>query len=141
MKAFMKAPPMPEFQTLDYRVDGGIAIATFSRPDKMNTFGLAMMQDLLDLFDLTDGDDAVRAVILTGSGRAFCAGADLGQGGETFHYKPGGRPGDIDVDGVRRDLDGLQCFFSESPCYRTARLPPAGGYWGLYQAPPPSHAA
>ena len=71
MKAFMKAPPMPEFQTLDYRVDGSIAIATFSRPDKMNTFGLAMMQDLLDLFDLTTGqpltEDEALEVIETGS--------------------------------------------------------------------------
>lgn len=109
---------MTDFQTLDYRVEDGIAIATFSRPDKMNTFGLAMMQDLLDLFDRTDADDDVRAVIITGSGRAFCAGADLGQGGETFNYKPGGRAGDIDVDGVRRDGGGrvtLRMFRSLKP--------------------------
>lgn len=108
---------MTDFQTLDYRVEEGVAIATFSRPDKMNTFGLAMMQDLLDLFDVTDADDTVRAVIITGKGRAFCAGADLGQGGETFNYKPG-RAGDVDVDGVRRDGGGrvtLRMFRSLKP--------------------------
>ena len=68
---------MADFNTLDYRVEDGIAIATFNRPDKMNTFNVAMTQDLIALFDRTDGDDDVRAVVLTGSGRAFCAGGFL----------------------------------------------------------------
>lgn len=109
---------MSDFQTLDYKVEGGIAVATFSRPDKMNTFGPAMMQDLLSLFDLTDADDNVRAVVVTGSGRAFCAGADLGQGGETFNFKPSDREIDIDVNGVRRDGGGrvtLRIFRSLKP--------------------------
>lgn len=109
---------MGDFQTLDYRLEDGIAVATFNRPDQMNTFGVAMMRDLLDLFDRTDADDAVRAVVLTGSGRAFCAGADLGQGDATFDYKPGARPDDIDVNGVRRDGGGrvvLRIFESLKP--------------------------
>ena len=109
---------MSEFQTLDYTVEDNIAIATFNRPDRMNTFNAAQMADLLALFDTTDADDAVRAVILTGSGRAFCAGADLGGGGETFDYKPGARDGDVDVDGVRRDGGGrvvLRIFASLKP--------------------------
>ncbi|MGF7151404.1 enoyl-CoA hydratase/carnithine racemase [Sphingomonas zeicaulis] len=97
---------MPEFSTLELTMHDGIAVATFSRPERMNTFGVAMMQDLLALIDHVDAEDAIRALVLTGSGRAFCAGADLGQGGETFDYKPGGRTGDIDVDGVRRDGGG-----------------------------------
>ena len=109
---------MPDFQTLEYRLEDGVAVATFSRPDKMNTFNRAMMQDLIALFDHTDADDAVRAVVLTGSGRAFCAGADLGKGGETFDYKPDGSGGDIDVAGVRRDGGGrvaLRIFRSLKP--------------------------
>ena len=43
-----------------------------------------MMNELIDAFDRTDADDAVRAVIVTGAGRGFCAGADLGSGGDTF---------------------------------------------------------
>lgn len=109
---------MPDFQTLQYRLEDGVAVATFSRPEKMNTFGAAMMQDLLDLFDHTDADDAVRAVVLTGSGRAFCAGADLGQGGDTFDFKSDGSDGAIRVDGVVRDGGGrvtLRIFRSLKP--------------------------
>ncbi len=96
---------MPDFQTLDLEIDNGLAVATFNRPDKMNTFNPAMIRDLLALFDLTDADDTVRAVILTGSGRAFCAGADLGSGGDTFDYDK--REGRDDIGGVNRDGGGM----------------------------------
>ncbi|MDB5703312.1 MAG: enoyl-CoA hydratase [Sphingomonas bacterium] len=71
----------------------GIATITLDRPDKLNAFNKAMLHDLIAAFDATDADDAVRAVIVTGSGRAFCAGADLSEsGGATFDYeKRGGR--------------------------------------------------
>lgn len=97
---------MPEYETLDYSVEKGIALVTFNRPEKMNTFTLVMVSELLDVFDRTDNDDSVRAVIVTGSGRAFCAGADLGQGGDTFASEPGAKPLDVYVDGVRRDGGG-----------------------------------
>lgn len=108
---------MAEFQTLEYRVVDGIAIATFSRPDKMNTFNTQMMDEMLRLFDMTDADDDVRAVIVTGSGRAFCAGADLGSGGDTFDYAARKSP-DIEVNGARRDGGGrvtLRIFRSLKP--------------------------
>src|ERR1700739_3789023 len=97
---------MPEFTTLDYRVDDGVAIVTFSRPEQMNTFSVRMMGELLEVLDITDDDDAVRAVVVTGTGRAFCAGADLGRGGETFDDRDGARTEDIVVDGIRRDGGG-----------------------------------
>lgn len=97
---------MAEFETLDLQVEDGIAVVTFNRPEKMNTFNLTMMAELLDVFDRTDADDAVRAVVITGSGRAFCAGADLAKGGETFASKPGAKPMDLYIDGVRRDGGG-----------------------------------
>jgi enoyl-CoA hydratase/carnithine racemase len=97
---------MPDFSTFDYALDDGVAVVTFSRPEAMNTFTLTMMAELLALFDRTDADDDVRAVVVTGSGRAFCAGADLGAGGETFAGKPGERPHDVAVNGVRRDGGG-----------------------------------
>ncbi len=96
---------MPDFSTLDLTIDNGLAVATFNRPDEMNTFNPAMIRDLLALFDLTDADDAVRAVILTGSGRAFCAGADLKGGGDTFNYEK--RPGREDIGGEDRDGGGI----------------------------------
>ena len=96
---------MADFQTLDLAIDNGLAVATFNRPDQMNTFNPAMIRDLFALFDLTDADDGVRAVILTGSGRAFCAGADLGSGGDTFNYDK--RTGREDIGGVNRDGGGM----------------------------------
>ncbi len=74
------------YNTLTYAVEAGIATLTLNRPDKLNAFNRDMMNELIDAFDKTDADDAVRAVIVTGAGRGFCAGADLSAGGKTFDY-------------------------------------------------------
>ena len=75
-----------DFQTLLYAVDDGVATIALNRPDKLNAFTAQMRDELIVAFDLTDADDAVRAVVITGAGRAFCAGADLAAGGNTFDY-------------------------------------------------------
>ncbi|ODT89283.1 crotonase/enoyl-CoA hydratase family protein [Phenylobacterium sp. SCN 70-31] len=100
---------MPTFETLLYSVDDGIATITLNRPDKLNAFNTTMMKELIAAFDETDGDDAVRAVIVTGAGRAFCAGADLSAGGATFDYdKRGGEDQAARQEaGVHRDGGGL----------------------------------
>src|SRR3982074_1102164 len=67
-----------------YSVVDGMATITLNRPDRLNALNPAMFHELLEAFDETDGDDAVRAVIVTGAGRAFCAGADLSRGAATF---------------------------------------------------------
>jgi len=99
----------PTFETLLYAVEDGIATVTLNRPEKLNAFNTQMMRDMIAVFDLTDADDAVRAVIVTGAGRAFCAGADLSSGGETFDYeKRGGEAmAARTVDGLQRDGGGL----------------------------------
>jgi len=76
----------PEFSTLLYGVDAGIATITLHRPEKLNAFTAQMRDDLVAAFDATDADDDVRVVIVTGAGRAFCAGADLSTGGKTFDF-------------------------------------------------------
>ncbi len=76
-----------DFQTLLYNVEDGIATITLNRPEQMNTFNARMRDELIAAFDASDADDAVRAVIVTGAGKAFCAGADLSSGGQTFDYK------------------------------------------------------
>jgi enoyl-CoA hydratase/carnithine racemase len=81
---------MPEFNTMDLSIKGGVAEVTFNRPEQMNTFSAAMADDFYRLLDFTDADDEVRAIIVTGSGRAFCAGADLGNKGATFDYEKRG---------------------------------------------------
>ena len=70
---------------------------TLNRPDKLNAFDRPMMSQLIAAFDRADADDEVRAVVVTGAGRAFCAGADLSQGDKTFDYvarsdRPGLQP-------------------------------------------------
>jgi enoyl-CoA hydratase/carnithine racemase len=75
-----------DFQTLLYAVDDGVATLTLNRPDKLNAFTAQMRDELIAAFDRTDADDSVRAVVVTGAGRAFCAGADLAEGGNTFDY-------------------------------------------------------
>lgn len=76
----------PTFETLLYDVTDGIATVTLNRPEQLNAFNGPMCMELIQAFDRTDADDAVRAVIVTGAGRAFCAGADLSTGGKTFDY-------------------------------------------------------
>jgi len=100
---------MPTFETLLYAVEDGIATITLNRPDKLNAFNTTMMKELIAAFDETDGDDNVRAVIVTGAGRAFCAGADLSAGGATFDYdKRGGEDQAARQEhGVHRDGGGL----------------------------------
>jgi len=72
------------FETILYGVEDDILTITLHRPDKLNAFTGRMMQELIEAFDRADADDAVRAVIVTGAGRAFCAGADLSSGANAF---------------------------------------------------------
>lgn len=98
---------MPDFTMFDLAVTDGVAVATFNRPDKMNTFTPVVMREMIELFDYTDADDSVRAVIVTGSGRAFCAGAELGiAGADTFNYNKRAAGDEIIANGVRRDGGG-----------------------------------
>jgi enoyl-CoA hydratase/carnithine racemase len=74
----------PANGTISVAVEDGIATITLDREERLNAFTYEMMEDLVEAFDRTDADDEVTAVIVTGRGRAFCAGADLGKGGSTF---------------------------------------------------------
>lgn len=111
---------MPEFETLLYDVEDGIATITLNRPDRLNAFTPKMMLDMIAAFDATDADDAVKAVIVTGAGRGFCAGADLGAGGGTFDQgareaerRAAGDAGDVTRDGGGRV--SLRIFQSLKP--------------------------
>lgn len=103
------------FTELLYDVADGIATITLNRPDKMNAFTNVMCREMVRAFDLTDANDDVKVVIVTGAGRAFCAGADLSGGGDTF--AKGGS--DVkDNRGVVRDGGGLvslRIFNSKKP--------------------------
>ncbi|HTY18627.1 MAG TPA: crotonase/enoyl-CoA hydratase family protein [Myxococcota bacterium] len=72
------------YETLLTDLRDRVLTVTLNRPERLNAFTTQMMLDWLHLLDAIDADDEVRAVIVTGAGRGFCAGADLGGGGETF---------------------------------------------------------
>ena len=76
------------FETILYDVQDGILTITLNRPERLNAFNNAMRDEVIAALDAADADDEVKAIIFTGAGRAFCAGADLGGGGDTFNYKP-----------------------------------------------------
>ncbi|HEY5154700.1 MAG TPA: crotonase/enoyl-CoA hydratase family protein [Acidimicrobiales bacterium] len=73
-----------DYTEIAYEVADRVAVITLDRPERLNAFTTTMMHELIDAFDQVDADDDVRVVIVTGRGRGFCAGADLGLGGETF---------------------------------------------------------
>lgn len=72
------------YQTLSYEIEGRIATVTLNRPDQLNAFTVEMANELVDVFQRASEDDAVGAVIVTGAGRAFCAGMDLSVDGNVF---------------------------------------------------------
>jgi len=75
-----------DYQDIRYELTERIATITLHRPDKLNAFTRVMRDELVDAFSRADADDEVRAVIVTGAGRAYCAGADLAAGAATFDY-------------------------------------------------------
>jgi enoyl-CoA hydratase/carnithine racemase len=78
--------PEIEYTEIDYAVTDRVATITLHRPERMNAFTSVMCEELLDAFDRADADPDVRVVLVTGQGRAFCAGADLAGAGSTFEY-------------------------------------------------------
>ena len=106
------------YETILYDVQDNIATLTLNRPDKLNAFTLTMCQEMCAAFDEADADDAVRAVVVTGAGRGYCAGADLSAGGATFSRPDG--TGDSKDDAGTDDIDW------SDPRYRDS-----GGILGL----------
>lgn len=72
------------YNTLDYHVEQGILTLTLNRPEQLNAFTVEMANELVDAYQRASREDAVRAVVVTGSGRAFCAGMDLSRAGNVF---------------------------------------------------------
>ncbi len=72
------------FETITTEVSDGILTLTLNRPEILNAFNQIMLQEMITAFDEADADDEVRAIIVTGAGRGFCAGADLSSGSDTF---------------------------------------------------------
>jgi enoyl-CoA hydratase/carnithine racemase len=91
-----------EHEQITCEVADRVMTITLDRPDRLNAFTYRMHEELIDAFDRADADDDVRVVVVTGRGRGFCAGADLGTGGDTFD-----NAGAVGPSGVHRDEGGL----------------------------------
>jgi enoyl-CoA hydratase/carnithine racemase len=115
-----------DYEQIRYAVDAGILTITLHRPDKLNAFTARMMYELLDAFDRADADDDVRVVIVTGAGRAFCAGADLSSGGETFDYTGGSHPQALAEHRDGGGLVVLRIFESKKPVIAAINGPAVG---------------
>jgi enoyl-CoA hydratase/carnithine racemase len=126
------------YDTILTEISDNIFTITINRPDKLNALNTQMIRELIDAFDVADADEAVRAIIVTGAGRAFCAGADLSTGGGTFDREarrdrppvpngPDGKP-DLSHDSAR-DGGGritLRIFNCRKPVIAAVNGPAVG---------------
>jgi enoyl-CoA hydratase/carnithine racemase len=87
-----------DYQQISYAVEDGLLTITLNRPDRMNAFTVRMAEELVDAFQHASADDAVRAVIVTGAGKAFCAGMDLTAPGNVFGLDESLRPTLADME-------------------------------------------
>ncbi len=80
------------YETIRYEISEGVLTITLDRPEQLNAFTVKMGEELIDAFERASAEDEVRAVIVTGAGRAFCAGMDLSASGNVFGLDETQRP-------------------------------------------------
>src|SRR5213592_4595414 len=112
------------FQEIRYEVADRVLTITLNRPDRLNAFTPTMGRELIEAFDRADADDAVRAIIVTGEGRGFCAGADLAGGGGTFDWRDRQEADEIPRDGG--GVVALRIFESSKPVIAAINGPAVG---------------
>jgi enoyl-CoA hydratase/carnithine racemase len=117
-----------DYEQIQYEVSDRILTITLNRPERLNAFTGQMMQEMIDALDRADADDDVRAVIVTGAGRGFCAGADLGAGKDTFNYdnNPRGRTGGTEWERDGGGLLTLRIFNCNKPIIAAVNGPAVG---------------
>jgi len=114
------------YEEIRYAVEDRVATITLNRPERMNAFTARMCGELVAALDAADADDAVRVVIVTGAGRAFCAGADLGSGGDTFDSKAQGHADTVDTHRDGGGLVSLKVYSLKKPVIAAINGPAVG---------------
>jgi enoyl-CoA hydratase/carnithine racemase len=112
------------FEQITTQLDNQLLTITLNRPERLNAWTATMGHELIEAFDRADADDEVRAVVVTGAGRGYCAGADLGGGGETFANRERSSAG-----AVPRDNGGqfaLRVYASAKPVIAAINGPAVG---------------
>ncbi|MEA2626699.1 MAG: hypothetical protein QOD06_2744 [Candidatus Binatota bacterium] len=115
-----------DYREIRYELDGPVLTVTLNRPERLNAFTRRMAEELIDAIERADADDAVRAVIFTGAGRGFCAGADLGGGGESFDAPAQGRARAIEDHRDEGGLVTLRFFDARKPLIAAINGPAVG---------------
>jgi enoyl-CoA hydratase/carnithine racemase len=113
------------YSTILYDVEDSILTITLNRPEALNAFNNTMLTELLDVCDRADADDDIKAIIVTGAGRGFCAGADLSSGGNTFNNDSR----EDRADGMHRDGGGrltLRLYELNKPIIAAVNGPAVG---------------
>ena len=113
-----------DFTEIRYDVADGVLTITLDRPDRLNAWTPTMQRELIAAFDRSDADDDVRAVVVTGAGRAYCAGADLERGGETFDWRERQSGEEVPRDGGGQFT--LRVFRSTKPVIAAINGPAVG---------------
>lgn len=112
-----------DYEQITTETTAGVLTITLNRPDRLNAWTTQMGMELRTAFDRADADDEVRAIVVTGAGRGFCAGADLASGGDTFDHRK------RESTGPARDNGGeftLRVFESTKPVIAAINGPAVG---------------